>query len=151
MLEGCRKLGVPVREMGDCERSERPDEILPETRRCWARPSEPSASGWAAGRPFVSPAWRRVSSRNASGTGPCYLLACARAASLDAVTALDDIGFERDRAWSAVQLQEEAAGVAQDRASLIASPERRRARCAVLTYRLDAGQRLVMGDNDAID
>lgn len=34
MLEGCEKFGVPVREMGDCERSERPEEILPEARRC---------------------------------------------------------------------------------------------------------------------
>jgi hypothetical protein len=122
MLEGCRKLGVPVREMGDCERSERPEEILPEARRCWARPSEPSASGWAAGRPFVSPACRRVSSGNESGRRLSYLLACARPTGLDAVAALDDIGLERNGAWSAVQLQEEAAGVAQNRARLIASP-----------------------------
>ena len=51
MLEGWLKLGVPVREMGDCERSDRPEEILPDARRCWARASWPSASGCAAGRP----------------------------------------------------------------------------------------------------
>jgi hypothetical protein len=34
MLAGWLKLGVPVREMGELERSDRPDEILPDTRRC---------------------------------------------------------------------------------------------------------------------
>jgi hypothetical protein len=43
-----------------------------------------------------------------------------------------------------VQLQEEATGVAENRARFIASPERRRARRAVLAYRLDAGQQLVL-------
>jgi len=51
MLEGWLKFGVPVREMGDCERSDSPEEILPDARRCWARASWPSASGCAAGRP----------------------------------------------------------------------------------------------------
>jgi hypothetical protein len=43
-----------VRESGDCERSEKPDEIFPDARRCWAKPSEWSVSGWAAGRLFES-------------------------------------------------------------------------------------------------
>jgi hypothetical protein len=51
MLEGWLKFGVPVREIGDCERSDKPEEILPDARRCWARASWPSASGCAAGRP----------------------------------------------------------------------------------------------------
>lgn len=35
-----------------------------------------------------------------------YLLSSARSASLDAIAALDDIGFEGDGARAAVQLQE---------------------------------------------
>lgn len=34
ILDPKPKLGVPVREIGDCERSDRPDEILPDARRC---------------------------------------------------------------------------------------------------------------------
>jgi hypothetical protein len=73
-----------------------------------------------------------------------HLLACARSAGLDAVAALDDICLERDGSRSAVQLQEEAAGVAENRTCLIAAPERCCARSAVLAHRLDAGQRLVL-------
>lgn len=57
ILEGWLKLGVPVREMGDCDRSDKPEEILPDARRC----SWPSASGWAAGRPPVSLFYNLVS------------------------------------------------------------------------------------------
>jgi hypothetical protein len=42
---------------------------------------------------------------------PTYLLA-TESVSLDAVAALDDIGFERDGAGAAMQLQKKAAGVA---------------------------------------
>jgi hypothetical protein len=66
-----------------------------------------------------------------------YLSLCAGSASLDAVAALDDIGLERDGARAAVQLQEEAAGVAEDGARLIAAPEGRRARSAILADRLE--------------
>lgn len=59
MLDECCRPGVPVREMGDCDRSDRPDEIFPEALRCWARPSDPSASGWAAGKPFPSAGFLR--------------------------------------------------------------------------------------------
>jgi hypothetical protein len=51
-----------------------------------------------------------------------YLLACARPASLDAVAALDDIRLERNGSWSAVQLQKETAGVAEDGAGFITAP-----------------------------
>lgn len=132
---------MPVREMGDCERSERPDEILPDVRRCWARAKEPSASGCAAGRPFVSPACDGVSGARVSDTVSSYLLARARPASLHTVAALDDICLERDWSWSPVQLQEQAAGVAENRARFIAAPERSGTCSAVLAHRLDACQR----------
>lgn len=48
----------------------------------------------------------------------------AWAHSLDTIAALDDIGLERNGAWSAVQLEKQAAGIAEDLTSLIASPER---------------------------
>ena len=41
---------------------------------------------------------------------------------LDAVAALDDVGLQRDGTRAAVQLQKEAAGVAEDGAGLVASP-----------------------------
>ena len=68
-------------------------------------------------------------------SGP-YLLASTRPTRLDAVAALDDIGLEGDGSWTAMQLQEQAAGVAEDGAGFIAAPERRGARCAVLAYGL---------------
>jgi hypothetical protein len=34
MLDGWPRLGVPVREMGDCDRSESPEESFPDARRC---------------------------------------------------------------------------------------------------------------------
>jgi hypothetical protein len=65
-----------------------------------------------------------------------YLLAASRTARLDAVAALDDVRLERDGPWAAMQLQEEAAGIAQDGAGFIASPQRRGARGTVLADRL---------------
>jgi hypothetical protein len=64
-----------------------------------------------------------------------YLLA-TRATGLDAVATLDDIGFEGDGPWTAVQLQKKTAGVAEDRARFIASPQRRGACRAILADRL---------------
>ena len=55
---------------------------------------------------------------------------------LDAVAALDDIRLERDWSRTAVQLQKQSTGVAQHSARLIATPERRGARGAVLADRL---------------
>lgn len=52
---------MPVREIGDAERSEKPDESFPDVRRCWARfERAASASGWAAGRPLASAAFFRA-------------------------------------------------------------------------------------------
>lgn len=51
---------------------------------------------------------------------------------LDAVATLDYIGLEGNRARATVQLEKQAAGVAQDRAHLVASPERRGGCAAVL-------------------
>jgi len=65
-------------------------------------------------------------------------LAAAGAGRLDAVAALDDVGLEGDGARPAVQLEEEAAGVAQDGARLVTAPERRGAGGAVLADRLGA-------------
>lgn len=65
-----------------------------------------------------------------------HLLASAGPTRLDAVAALDDIGLEGDGSWAAMQLQEQAAGVAQNGAGFITAPERCSARCAVLAYRL---------------
>lgn len=48
----------------------------------------------------------------------------ARAHGLDTVAALDDIGLERNGAWPTMQLEEQAAGIAEYLTSLIASPER---------------------------
>ena len=61
-----------------------------------------------------------------------YLLATARPASLDAVAALDDICLEAYRSGPAMKFQEQATGVAQHGTDLIASPERRRRRGAIL-------------------
>lgn len=53
-----------MREMGDCDRSDRPDESFPDVRRCWERPmpieGSMLASGWAAGRPTLSPACEQL-------------------------------------------------------------------------------------------
>lgn len=59
-----------------------------------------------------------------------------RAHGFDTVAALDDIGLERDGAWAAMQLEEQATGIAQDLASLIAPPERGSRGLAVHTCRL---------------
>jgi hypothetical protein len=69
-------------------------------------------------------------------SGVAYPLATAGPARLHAVAALDDIRLERDGARAAVQLQEEAAGIAENRAILIAAPERGSAGRAVLADRL---------------
>lgn len=48
----------------------------------------------------------------------------ARTHGLDTIATLDDIGLERDWSRAAVQLEEQAAGIAEDGARFIASPER---------------------------
>jgi hypothetical protein len=52
--------------------------------------------------------------------------------SLDAIARLYHVGLERDGSWAAVEFEEEAAGVAEDGAGLVAAPERCRRGCAVL-------------------
>lgn len=66
------------------------------------------------------------------------LLGCGR---LDAVAALDHVGLEGDRARAAVQLEEEAAGIAEHAAGLVATPEWCGRCSAVLTYGLEDGRR----------
>jgi hypothetical protein len=44
------------------------------------------------------------------------------ARTLDAIAALDHVGLEAYRAWSAVEFEEEAAGVAEDGADLVPPP-----------------------------
>jgi uncharacterized membrane protein YcjF (UPF0283 family) len=58
------------------------------------------------------------------------LARCLR--GLDAIARLYHVGLERDGSWAAVELEEEAAGVAEDGAGLVAAPERCRGGCAVL-------------------
>lgn len=66
-----------------------------------------------------------------------YLIAVAisfaRLARLDAVPAFDYVRFQGDWSWTAMQFEEEATGVTQNRAGLVAAPERCRRRGAVLT------------------
>lgn len=55
MFDGCCRRGVPVRDIGEFERSEVAEEILCDARRCCVKADRVgSASGWAAGRPFPS-------------------------------------------------------------------------------------------------
>lgn len=63
------------------------------------------------------------------------LARCLR--GLDAIARLDHIGLERDGSWAAVKFEEEAAGIAEDGAGLIAAPERRGRGCAVLANGLE--------------
>ena len=80
-----------------------------------------------------------VSTRQAT-----YLFASARRARLDAIPTFDDIGLEGDGPRAAVQLQEKTAGIAQNGAGLIAAPEGRGARRAVLADGLeDVSSKLV--------
>ena len=65
-----------------------------------------------------------------------YPLATAWPARLNTIAALDDIGLERDGSRPAVQLQEEAAGIAENGTRLVASPEGCGACSAVLADRL---------------
>ena len=58
------------------------------------------------------------------------LARCLR--GLDAIARLDHVGLERDGSWAAVEFEEEAAGIAEDGAGLVAAPEGCRGGCAVL-------------------
>lgn len=65
-----------------------------------------------------------------------YLFLLAVSGTFDPVTTLNHVGFQADRSWSSVELQEEATGVAQHRADFISSPQRSGQGGAILTYRL---------------
>lgn len=54
----------------------------------------------------------------------------------DTIAAFDDVGLERYWARAAMELEEEAACVAEHRARLVAAPERRRRGPTVLALRL---------------
>jgi hypothetical protein len=55
-----------------------------------------------------------------------YFLLCILRSTrtLYAIATLDHVGLEAYRTWSAVEFEEEPAGIAQDGADLISSPER---------------------------
>lgn len=89
-----------------------------------------------------------VSQTSSAVAGDHAHLLASGPARLDAVAALDDIRLERDGARAAVQLQEQPAGVAQHGARLIAAPERRRARRAVLADRLWPLVSTALGQSD---
>jgi hypothetical protein len=55
------------------------------------------------------------------GDGVMYLLLGA-SSSLDAVAALDNVRLETDGTRTTMQLEEETASIAQDRAHLVATP-----------------------------
>lgn len=63
------------------------------------------------------------------------LARCLR--GLDAIARLDHVGLERDGSWAAVEFEEEAAGIAEDGAGLVAAPERCGGGCAVLADGLE--------------
>lgn len=69
-----------------------------------------------------------------AGTMGAYLLLriLGSAGALDPVATLDHIGFQAYRAWTAVQLEEEPAGIAQHRTDLVSPPERRGGGGAIL-------------------
>lgn len=50
------------------------------------------------------------------------LLTLAWAGGLDAIARLDNIRLQGDRARSSMQFEEEATGIAEDRADLISAP-----------------------------
>jgi len=74
----------------------------------------------------------RMSLRTVGGVAIAVVFArCLR--GLDAVARLDHVRLERDGTRAAVQFEEEAAGVAEDGAGLIAAPEGSGRGGAVLT------------------
>lgn len=85
---------------------------------------------WEAG------AWLGVVLRAVGEVAIAIVLArCLR--GLDAIARLDHVGLERDGTWATVEFEEEAAGIAEDGAGLVAAPERCGGGCAVLADRLE--------------
>jgi len=70
---------------------------------------------------------------------PCdfiYLSLLALRRTFDTIATFDHVSLETDRSRAAVQLEEEAAGVAENRADLIPPPQRCCRSLAVLAYGL---------------
>ena len=85
---------------------------------------------WEAG------AWLGVVLRAVGEVAIAIVLArCLR--GLDAIARLDHVGLERDGSWAAMEFKEEAAGVAEDGAGLVAAPEGCRGGCAILADGLE--------------
>jgi hypothetical protein len=68
--------------------------------------------------------------------GQSYLLSSTLAASLDAVSALNDVCLEADRPRPAVELEEQATGIAKHRTGLVSPPQGSGAGRAILADRL---------------
>jgi hypothetical protein len=128
---------VAVREMGDFDLSDMADETFWDVRR--SAGSMAAASGCAAGRPFASAGACAMSTRMKL---PCFvqgrvhLLPWALGRGLDTIPTLDNVCFQADRTRSAVELEEQAARVAEHGAGIIATPERCGTCRAILAYRL---------------
>lgn len=63
-------------------------------------------------------------------------LALRALAGLDAIATLNHICFQAYRTWSAVQLQKQATGVAEDRTEFVPAPQGGGGGAAILTDRL---------------
>jgi len=72
-----------------------------------------------------------------------YLFLWPLCRALDTVPALDDIGLEAYRPRSAVQLEEQAASIAEHRTQFISTPKRSCRSGAVLANRLSIPRRPV--------
>ena len=134
---GLFRPGVPVREMGDFDLSDMADERFWEVRR--SAGSIAAASGCAAGRPFASAgacAMSTLGELPRPVTGRAHLLPRALCRGLDAIPALDNIRFQADGTRPAVELEKQAARVAEDGAGFVATPERGGACGTVLAHGL---------------
>jgi hypothetical protein len=130
--------GVPVREIGESE-------WLDGGWCCGMRPLLSAFEGYAAGNeacvgsegaPWVLCQSSSVRQRQHMRPN-LFLLLAVLASSLDPVPTLDYISLETDRPRPAVQLEEEPAGIAEHRSVVVAPPQRRRARRAILADGLE--------------
>ena len=128
---------MAVRETGDFDLSDMADETFWVVRR--SAGSIAAASGCAAGRPFASVGACTMSTWMKSPClvqGRVHLLPWALGRGFDTVPALDNVCFQADRTRSAMELEEQAARVAEHGTGFIATPERSGACRAILAYRL---------------
>ena len=144
MLEGCCIEGVSVRETGELELFESPDVGLGGARPLrlfgWLGVGSGSSEWWM-GWPLASKidfaVRRQPKSHGVARLARTYLSLLTLSRCLDSVATLDHIGLEAYRPCGTMELEEEAAGVAEHRAKLISAPKRCRRGSAVLTYRLE--------------